>query len=50
MKSKFSESKEYDSAIWAIFSRYVFHYNGFLIEYGFNEKGVFEIRTYQKTE
>ncbi|MED9903132.1 MAG: hypothetical protein UFG06_03015 [Lachnospiraceae bacterium] len=50
MRSKFLESEEYDSAIWVMLARYVFHYNGFFFEYGFNEEGDFEIRTYKRTE
>ena len=50
MKSKFSESETYESEVWKIFARYVFHYNGFFFRYGFNENGEFEIRTYKRVE
>lgn len=50
MRSKFSESETYDSEIWRIFARYVFHYNGFFFRYGFNEDGEFEIRTYKRVD
>ncbi len=50
MRSKFSESETYDSEIWRIFARYVFHYNGFFFKYGFNEDGEFEIRTYKRVD
>lgn len=50
MRSKFSESEAYDSEVWKIFARYVFHYNGFFLRYGFNENGEFEIRTYKRIE
>ena len=32
MKSKFSESETYESEVWKIFARYVFHYNGFFLD------------------
>ena len=50
MRSKFSENETYDSEIWSIFARYVFHYNGFFFRYGFNEEGEFEIRTYKRMD
>ena len=50
MRSKFSESETYESDVWKIFARYVFHYNGFFFRYGFNENGEFEIRTYKRVE
>lgn len=50
MRSKFSESETYDSEVWKIFARYVFHYNGFFFRYGFNEKGELEIRTYKRVD
>lgn len=50
IKSKFSENEAYESEVWKIFARYVFHYNGFFFRYGFNENGEFEIRTYKRVE
>ena len=50
IKSKFSESETYESAVWEILAKYVFHYNGFFFKYGFNENGELEIRTYRKIE
>ena len=50
MRSKFSESETYESDVWKIFARYVFHYNWFFFRYGFNENGEFEIRTYKRVE
>lgn len=50
MRSKFSENETYDSEIWSIFARYVFHYNGFFFRYGFNEEGELEIRTYKRVD
>lgn len=50
MKNKFLENKQYESDVWKIFATYVFHYNGFLVGYGFNKNGELEIRTYKKVE